>query len=710
MSSIQCLREFINERLTAAAEEIFRVFQTIIVDYEEEIDRQRRLLDIVWKPEIKLQRIELLQQNVCEEEEVLTDQQPCNQEKNSSLAQEDPEPPQIKEEQEEVYTSLEGEQLVLKQETETFMWTPTCEESDNSEDQTEDSDETESAAEKEHVVSMLVKSSVVPEPNSDDQLLSHNSHVAESQDHKGGKLGDSGSTRNAETEPKKRHHRRKNPTNNEDNSTTSKLHSNIYTGKKSLKCNTYGKAFKCKSNLNKHLRVHTELLQQHVCEEEEVLTDQQLCNQEKNSSLDQEDPEPPQIKEEQAELCTSLEGAQLVLKQETETFMLTPTCKESDNSEDQTEDSDEIQNAAEKEHVVSMLLNSSVVPEPSSDDQLLSHNSHVVESQDHKGSKHGDSGSTGNAETKPKKRHQNTSKTHSYIYTGKKSLKNNTCGKAFKCKSYLNKHLRVHAGEKSYNCETCGKGFGRMSDLKKHMRIHTGEKPYPCNTCEKRFSRRDILQTHMRVHTGEKPYPCNTCEKRFPKTSALKAHMRVHTGEKPYPCNTCEKRFPKTSALKAHMRVHTGEKPYPCNTCEKRFSELGNLKRHMRTHTGEKPYTCNTCEKIFSELSALKQHMRVHTGEKPYTCNTCEKRFPKTSALKAHMRVHTGEKPYPCNTCEKRFSQLGALNLHMRVHTGEKPYSCKTCGKDFPRGDHLKIHMRAHSRKRLSDVRLEKTH
>ena len=63
MSSVQCLRELINERLTAAAEEIFRVFQTIIVDYEEEIDRQRRLLDIVWKPEIKLQRIGLYKQN-----------------------------------------------------------------------------------------------------------------------------------------------------------------------------------------------------------------------------------------------------------------------------------------------------------------------------------------------------------------------------------------------------------------------------------------------------------------------------------------------------------------------------------------------------------------------------------------------------------------------------------------------------------------------
>lgn len=69
MSSVECLRELINERLTAAAEEIFRVFQKTIVEYEEEIDRQRRLLDIVWKPEIKLHRIGLYKHNLKKEKE-----------------------------------------------------------------------------------------------------------------------------------------------------------------------------------------------------------------------------------------------------------------------------------------------------------------------------------------------------------------------------------------------------------------------------------------------------------------------------------------------------------------------------------------------------------------------------------------------------------------------------------------------------------------
>ncbi|XP_034017124.1 zinc finger protein 181-like isoform X2 [Thalassophryne amazonica] len=62
MSKIEMLRILINERLTAAAEEIFGVFGRTIAEYEEEIsllkgeiDRQQRLLDLRKKPRVSLQ-------------------------------------------------------------------------------------------------------------------------------------------------------------------------------------------------------------------------------------------------------------------------------------------------------------------------------------------------------------------------------------------------------------------------------------------------------------------------------------------------------------------------------------------------------------------------------------------------------------------------------------------------------------------------------
>ncbi|XP_071378224.1 zinc finger and SCAN domain-containing protein 12-like isoform X2 [Centroberyx affinis] len=113
MSKVQKLRALVNQRLTAAAEEIFGLFERTIAEYEEEasrskeeIDRQRKLLDAVLNPEVRLHRADL-QQLLVSKEEVPPEQQ----EWSPSLDQEDPEPPHIKEEQEELWTSQEGEQL-----------------------------------------------------------------------------------------------------------------------------------------------------------------------------------------------------------------------------------------------------------------------------------------------------------------------------------------------------------------------------------------------------------------------------------------------------------------------------------------------------------------------------------------------------------------------------------------------------------------------
>lgn len=54
MSSVFCLRDVVRERLTAAAEDILRVFADRVAEYEEEIRRQRELLDVVLKPVVKL--------------------------------------------------------------------------------------------------------------------------------------------------------------------------------------------------------------------------------------------------------------------------------------------------------------------------------------------------------------------------------------------------------------------------------------------------------------------------------------------------------------------------------------------------------------------------------------------------------------------------------------------------------------------------------
>ncbi|XP_033946740.1 zinc finger protein 135-like [Pseudochaenichthys georgianus] len=278
--------------------------------------------------------------------------------------------------------------------------------------------------------------------------------------------------------------------------------------------------------LKPQIKLHrTELPQQHVCNEDEVLTDQQLCSQERNSSLDQEDSEPPQIKEEQEELCTSQEEEQLELKQETDVFMVTLT---DDGKWTSLSDHDQNQSVAEKKPPENILpkikisepnRESSGGPEQNREHQLLFHISHVTRNQDQT------SGNHRNA-TKPNQKHKGTK-------PSEKQYKCNSCSKDFYLYSELRVHMISHGARKPFSCTVCGKGFSFKCNLKRHMVTHSGERPYSCNYCHWTFRRLEHLQVHVRSHTGEKPYSCVYCDKAMSSSSALIRHVRSHAGEKP---------------------------------------------------------------------------------------------------------------------------------------------------------------------------------
>ncbi|XP_053726798.1 zinc finger protein 8-like [Synchiropus splendidus] len=57
-SSVQNLRRFVSDRLAAAAQEILGMFEQTITALEQEVDRQRRLLDVVRRPVVVLNKID----------------------------------------------------------------------------------------------------------------------------------------------------------------------------------------------------------------------------------------------------------------------------------------------------------------------------------------------------------------------------------------------------------------------------------------------------------------------------------------------------------------------------------------------------------------------------------------------------------------------------------------------------------------------------
>ncbi|XP_056255309.1 zinc finger protein 568-like [Seriola aureovittata] len=160
------------------------------------------------------------------------------------------------------------------------------------------------------------------------------------------------------------------------------------------------------------------------------------------------------------------------------------------------------------------------------------------------------------------------------------------------------------------------KGLNALKNSASHVGYNAVNKSVDCSECGERLNGKDHLQIHMKCHTGEKTFACPFCGKKFTKKSNLTTHLRVHTGEKPFTCSVCNTSFSLRCTLVNHMRVHTGEKPFSCSVCSKRFSKKANLTTHMALHTEEKPFKCSSCDKRFTWHSQVRNHKCAVDGSR----------------------------------------------------------------------------------------------
>ncbi|KAM6992322.1 uncharacterized protein LKV04_008374 [Tautogolabrus adspersus] len=679
--------------------------------YEEELHRQRKQLDVMSTPAIELQKADAQQQFVSREE---------LPEWSHSLDQEDTKPPHIKEEQEELWSSEEGEQLHGLEEADTtdFPFNIVIVKSEDDEEKPQSSklhhrqtEQMETGADGEdcggaepdryldperHLPPETeIKTEDSSEPETDDST-----DWKETREHQSG-LNSMETIKEKRPKTDKKSHSCSEHGKTLTNIKSLTGHMNIYTGEKPFSCSDCGKMFNQKWNLTQHMLVHTgeKPFSCFICSksfnQKSNLTHHMARHSEKKlyscSVCERGFCWPYELKRHK---CV---GNQASVFHQNKT--------EEEREAEGAEDCGRAEPALDSDNPERHLR-----PET----EVKTKDSSEAETED----------DVDDWKTREKKSGLDGVKiiTNKKLKNDNKSHSCSDCGKTLENIHDLTQHMIIHKEQKLLGCSVCSKKFNRKWQLTEHMLVHTKEKPFSCSVCSRRFNHKSTLKLHMARHTGVKPISCSFCDQRFFWPSQLKKHncvgdndgratrqhqsclnseenikdQKSRSDQKSHDCSECTKTFRKKCDLTRHMRIHRGEKPFSCSDCGRKFNQKGNLTTHMQLHTGEKPFSCSFCSKGFNQKESLLRHMLVHTGEKPFSCSDCGESFRLKVSLAQHMFVHTGEKPFCCSECGKGFMRKSNLTIHMAQHTGEKPFCCSECGKRFKHRSSQKIHMAHH--------------
>ena len=174
-------------------------------------------------------------------------------------------------------------------------------------------------------------------------------------------------------------------------------------------------------------------------------------------------------------------------------------------------------------------------------------------------------------------------------------------------------HGRTESGR--YECDQCGKSYRDKYSLGRHVRVSHNKEPILCECCSKPFKNIDALRLHYRIQNGQFTYKCSLCGKGFFHKQWFIGHLNKHKNEKPFQCELCGKSF----SLKPSLRVH-----------RLRCSSSTGKKKEKRT-----AHQCSTCGIVYPSNDMLREHITAKHSDKKYVCG-CGEEFSWRSSYCRH--------------------------------------------------------------------------